>query len=510
MPLLTKEYLKLSIKPEAARLLTEISRLLAAGNIRAYIVGGFVRDAALERDTDDIDIAVDADALVVARDIASSLSAKYVPLDPINLIGRVVIPGSQCHIDFSSLKGDIEQDLARRDFTINAMAYELDDHITYGITHSGIIDPFGGIQDLHHGLLKALNDDIFAADPARLLRAVRIAAELDLDIDAATITLISLNSRLVTSVAGERIREELMRLLALPGAGLRIFQLDKLGLLSALMPELNPAKGVDQPHAHVWDVFEHSLQTVGAVEFVLGEATWDYASEDIRSMIPWSERIERHFNRRISSVSSGCSLLKLAALLHDIAKPQTKTMDGDRARFLGHQEEGAEIAAGIMERLRFSNREIKLVELLIKNHLRPTQMSHSGLPTSRAIYRFFRDTGEAGIDVLYLSLADHLAARGPALDPDEFREHARMTAYVLEKHFEEAGPSSPPKLIDGSDIMTTLGLPPGPVIGELLENLREAQAAGEVENRAQALMFVERLFTERYNNERNQSTWSEK
>jgi poly(A) polymerase len=503
MPLLTKEHLKLSIKPEAARLLTEISRLLAAENIRAYLVGGFVRDSALERDTDDIDIAVDADALAVAREIASSLSAKFIPLDDINLIARVVIPGSQWHIDFSSFKGSIEQDLARRDFTVNAMAYTLDESITSGIETSNVIDPFGGIQDLHHRLLKALNGDIFAADPARLLRAVRIAAELDLDIDGATETLISLNSHLVTRVAGERIREELMRLLALPGAGSRVFQLDKLGLLTALIPELNPAKGVDQPHAHVWDVFEHSLQTVSAVEFVLYEAVWEYAPENIRSMIPWSERVERHFNRGVSSVSSGRSLLKLAALLHDIAKPQTKTMDEGRARFLGHQEKGAEIAAGIMERLRFSNREIELVELLIKNHLRPTQMSHSGLPSNRAIYRFFRDTGEAGIDVLYLSLADHLAARGPSLDPVEFQEHARMTAYVLEKHFEEAGPSSPPKLIDGGDIMATLGLPAGPVIGELLENLREAQAAGEVTDRTQALNFVERLFTERYNSNRN-------
>jgi poly(A) polymerase len=509
MPLLTKEYSKLSIKPEAARLLTEISRLLAARNIRAYIVGGFVRDTLLEQATADIDIAIDEDALIIAREIASSLSGKYIPLDDINLVGRVVIPGSEWHTDFTTFKGRIEEDLSRRDFTVNAMACPLNDGFTSGIDINNVIDPYHGRQDLEHRILRALNDDIFKADAARLMRALRISAELGFTIDEKTERLISQDSRLIAHVAGERIREELLRLLAFTGAGKRLFYMDKLGLLIALIPELAPAKGVDQPHAHVFDVFEHSLHTVSAIEFVLREGVWEYGGEDLHDMIPWSDKIERHFNRSINAGSTGRMLLKLAALLHDIAKPQTKTMDEGRARFLGHQEEGAAVAAAIMERLRFSNREIQLAELVIKYHLRPTQMSSSGLPTNRAIYRFFRDTGEAGIDVLFLSLADHLAARGPALDINEYREHARMTADVLEKHFEEAGPSTPPKIIDGRDVMEALGLPAGPVIGALLENLREAQAAGEVTNKAQALEFIERLFTLRYNNNHNQSTWSE-
>jgi poly(A) polymerase len=503
MSLLVKEYSKLSIKPEAARLLTEISRLLAARNIRAYIVGGFVRDTLLEQSTADIDIAVDEDALVIARDIASSLSGKDITLDDINLVGRVVIPGRQWHIDFTTLKGSIEEDLARRDFTINAMACPLDEDIVTGIDSDNIIDPYHGRRDLERRTLRALNDDIFKADAARLMRALRISAELGFTIDESTERLISQDCRLITRVPGERVREELLRLLAIAGAGKRLFHMDKLGLLTALIRELAPAKGVDQPHAHVYDVFEHSLHTVSAVEFVLREGDWEYSGQELRALVPWSENIERYFSRIISSGSTGRTLLKLAALLHDIAKPQTKSMDEGRARFLGHQEEGAAVAAAIMERLRFANREIQLVELVIKYHLRPTQMSSSGLPTNRAIYRFFRDTGEAGIDVLFLSLADHLAARGPALDINEYREHARMTSYVLEKHFEEAGPSAPLKMIDGRDVMEALGLPAGPVIGELLENLREAQAAGDVTDRAQALKFIECLYTERYNNNRN-------
>ena len=257
---------------------------------------------------------------------------------------------------------------------------------------------------------------------------------------------------------------------------------------------MNPTRGVDQPKVHVWDVFDHSIQTVAAVEFVLREGTLEYAGEEILTPVPWSAELSRHFDREISRGSTGRSLLKLAALLHDIAKPRTKTTDDDgRARFLGHQQEGAATAAAIMERLRFSNREIKLVELLVKYHMRPTQMSHEGIPTRRAIYRYFRDTGEAGIDLLFLCLADHLATRGPSLDLRQWQEHAQMTGYVLDRRFEEESLSKPPRLINGHDVMKIFELSPGPGVGELLEALREAQAAGEVTNRKQALDYIEHL-----------------
>jgi poly(A) polymerase len=504
MPLLTREYSKLSIRPEAARLLTQISRLLAAGNIRAYIVGGFVRDSLLERDTADVDIGTDTDALELARYIAASLKAKYVTLDDINQVGRVVLPQSKWYLDFTTLKGKtIEEDLAHRDFTINAMAYPLDENISSGMVMENIIDPYGGRTDLEHRTLKALNNDVFKADAARLLRALRIAAELHFNIDTETETLIADDALLIRNVSGERVRTELLRLLALPGAGKRLFLMDSLGLLTDLIPELAPARGVDQPHAHVWDVFEHSLQTVSALEFVLREADWEYAGDAVLSTIPWSDGLERHFNREISSGSTARTILKLAALLHDIAKPQTKFIEDGHARFFGHQEQGAAVAGTLLERLRFSNKEIQLIELLIKYHLRPTQMTNEGMPTNRAIYRFFRDLGEAGIDVLILSLADHLAARGAELDEADWRAHADITSYVLQKHFEETAVTAPAKIIDGKDIMDSLGLPAGPEIGKMLEAVREAQATGEINDKTQALNFIKHLYSEKYKNNHN-------
>ncbi len=484
---------KLAVNPDAFRLLNKINRLLAAEGTCTYLVGGFVRDWLIGRDNADIDIAVGADALETARKIAAVLGGKYIPLDAENGVGRVVIPGETYYLDFTTLRGGIEADLARRDFTVNAIAFPMDESFEVTVDTAGLIDPFYGREDLRHRILRAVSPGVFAADPVRLLRAVRIAAELGLIIEHFTETRIRQRSHLISTVAGERVREELLRLLALPGAGPRLAYLDGLGLLTTLIPEMEPSRGVSQPRLHVWDVFTHSIKMVSAVEFLLRESSWDYAGTDTLSMVPWSEELCRHFEQEISSGSTRKILLKLAALLHDIAKPGTKTTDADgRTRFLGHPQLGAETSAAIMSRLRFSRREIEYIELLIKYHLRPTQMSNEGAPTRRAVYRYFRDTAETGIDLLFLSLADHLAARGATLDRQQWQEHTHLTNDVMTRHFEEASSLKPPKLIDGHDLMKTFRLKPGPRIGELLEAVREARAVGEVTDKQEALLYLKR------------------
>jgi poly(A) polymerase len=202
--------------------------------------------------------------------------------------------------------------------------------------------------------------------------------------------------------------------------------------------------------------------------------------------------LKEHFEEEVSSGHKRKTLLKLAALLHDVAKPETKAIDEKgKMRFLGHAREGTAIVSDIMGRLRFSAREQEMVEKMVAHHLRPGQMVGEGLPTRRAIYRYFRDTGDAGIDTIFLNLADHLAARGPQLDVEEWRGHARQMAYVLEECFREEGVVLPPRLIDGHDLIDIIGLSPGPKIGGLLEAVREAQAAGEVGTREEALSYVQ-------------------
>jgi len=498
---LDKEDLKLFIESKALSLLATVSKFLTEQDIRSYLVGGFVRDVLLRRDTADIDIAVAADAVEIAPKVAEALGGKFVLLDKANRMGRVVVDkkapsGDRWELDFSTLQGSIEQDLARRDFTIDSIAIDLEELTRDDVT---LIDPFDGWADLQNGTIRAVSETAFQSDAARLLRAVRLAAELGFGLDSQTEVLIKRHCHLIADVAGERLREELLRLLAVPESQRFLPYLDDLGLVTAIFPELAEAKGVEQPKEHFWDVFGHSIETVVAADFMLRQGGWEYANDEVLAVVPWSAVLADHFELEVSSGSSRRSLLKLAALLHDIAKPQTKTIDeGGRIRFLGHDKEGAAMAVNILERLRFSGKEVRLVEIMVRHHLRPGQMGRNELPSRRAIYRYFRDTGEAGIDILFLNLADHLATRGPQLNLAQWQEHAQMVEYVLPQRFQEGTLVVPPKLIDGHDLINIFGMSPGPKIGQLLEAVREAQAAGELTTKQEALTYIrEYLTTER-------------
>ncbi len=478
-----------------ASLLTRTNELLSELGVQGYVVGGFVRDTLLGRTTLDIDIAVTADAPEIARRVADSLAGKYILLDEIFGVARVIVTGpsaggGQWQLDFSSCAGDIEQDLARRDFTINAMAIDMGELVA-DYRGARLIDPFNGCEDLDRGVVRSVRAEVFEEDAVRLLRAVRLAAELDFHIDRDTETQIRRYAHLITDIAGERVREELLRLLVVSGSGRFVKYLNELDLLTVVLPELAVAKGTEQPREHFWDVFDHSLETVAAVDFLLRQGDWEHADGELLAAVPWSAGLAEYFERRVSSSSTGEALLRLAALLHDVAKPQTRTVEPDgRMRFLGHAREGASLVATILERLRFSTKETRLVETMVKYHLRPMQMSQDGVPTSRAIYRYFRDTGEVGIDTLFLNLADHLATRGPHLDRAGWLEHTRIVDYLLKQHYEQQSQVRPVKLINGHDLMNIFGLSPGPLLGELLEAVREAQAAGEVTTREEALEYV--------------------
>jgi poly(A) polymerase len=488
--------LSVQIAPDVLAILTKLDYLLSERGIEAYVVGGLVRDLLSGRATADIDLAVAAEAVKTGRELAGLMGGKFVLLDESHDIARIALSAKsgqagkeQWYIDLSGLKGGIESDLDRRDFSIDAMAIKLKTLIGNPASFE-IIDRCGGQSDLKDRVIRALSEKVFESDPARILRAVRLAAELGFEILPETKAAILRDHLLVSEVAGERVREELLRILASHEAGRFMRLLDELMILTALIPELEPSRGFEQPAEHHWDVLEHSLKTVRSVDFLLRQGQWEYTSPGVLQEVPWSEDLALHFAEEVNSGSRRSSLLKLAALLHDISKPETKILAGERIRFFGHPEQGAEITAGILERLRFSHREIGLVEMMVRQHMRPTQMSHEGMPTRRAIYRFFRDTGSAGIDILFLSLADHLAARGPELDAGQWSWHTGQVKCILEGYFQQPKLIRPVKLLDGHDLINLYGLKPGPEIREILEAVRESQAAGEIFSREEALSYV--------------------
>jgi putative nucleotidyltransferase with HDIG domain len=302
--------------------------------------------------------------------------------------------------------------------------------------------------------------------------------------------MIRRNAALVTAAAAERQRDEVTLIMASgrAGAGLRL--MDELGLLSQVMPELDVTRGVDQPKEHHWDVFNHSIEAVAAMEMLLAEeepvgemSRW--LREELWSQLGWWPEARSHFSGERGTV------LKIACLLHDIGKPATKSFqEGGRMRFFGHAEAGRAIAVKVMRRLRFPARETAQVTAMIDAHMRPLQMAQQGAPTNRAIYRFFRDTGGTGANTLFLSLADHLAAVGPRVTREGWQRHVAIVSYILRKASDERDVIAPPRLIDGDELMAELGIPPGRELGRILEMIREGQAAGEVRSREDGLRLA--------------------
>src|SRR4030042_1503715 len=285
------------IDPDLPGLLSKVSSILTRHNCPAYVVGGFVRDWLLSRETADIDIAVDGDALDIAQKVAQAIGGKYVLLDEANRVARVVVADEQVwYLDFSSFLNGIQNDLARRDFTIDAMAVELPGLVSGS---PQLLDPFSGKGDLKKKLVRAVSQRVFEEDAARLLRGVRLAAELGFKIEPETESLIRKDCRLAKLVPGERLREELVRMLALSGSGEMVRYLDRLGLLTAIIPELEEMKGVEQPKEHYWNVFDHSVETIATAEFLLRESRWKYGRKDLLAVTTWSEELSRHFDEDV-------------------------------------------------------------------------------------------------------------------------------------------------------------------------------------------------------------------
>ena len=485
---------------DAPGLLTRLAGFFSArGADDVWLVGGAVRDVILGRDFQDIDLAVAGDAAPVGRAVADLLGGTPVPLEAWNIV-RVAAPdedagGRPFLIDISGYHGPFEDDLRSRDFTVDAMGMPLRLWDTDERFES-IVDPLGGRADLAQRVLRATGDDVFQADPGRMLRGVRLASQLGFRIHPDTARAIRRDAPRLHDVSAERVRDEFLAILAADGARVQLEILDRLDLLCRVIPELEAARDCQQPRAHhYWDVWGHLLHCVEYAEAV----TAGHRNNAIYTMAPWTAAEDARFQEIIGDGHTRRTALKLAALLHDIAKPQTRAPDKDgRIRFLGHSELGAEMAEQRLKLLRISRRATSLVSAMVLHHLRPSQLRHGWeMPSRRAIYRFHRDLGDAAVDTLYLAMADFLAARGPELSPERWGNYARMVATVL-----EAGPNPPDKeagsrgLVNGHDLMDALNISPGPQIGVLLARLSEAEAVGEIGSRDDALALAAQLQNE--------------
>ena len=467
-----------------------LAKFFDASPSEAFIVGGFVRDSFLNIPSRDIDIATTQNPEVIGPQIAKLIGGKSFVLNPEQHITRISYKDDTGHkwdIDLSHITNSITENLSQRDFTINGMAIPIAQYDEQNWSDI-VVDPQNGLADLFNNTLRCMNKHVFEQDGLRLLRGVRLAHKLNLRIEPVTANNMRASSKSIELVSAERLRDEFLYIMSSKATRSQLEILDRLDVLCRIIPELTHTKGVDQPNVHYWDVWGHSIHAVETAEL----ATSGHHNSAIYSLVPWTEEIESHFDEVVSDGHNRKTILKLTALLHDIAKPQTKTTDEfGKTRFLGHSEQGAEIATQRLLSLRMSANGARMINKMIEQHLRPTNMSHGNeFPSPRAIYRYYRDLKDVAIDTLYLAIADYLAAKGPEVMPDDWSRHARMVSHILQTGSEQKTPNKPNRLITGKDLIREFQLIPGPQIGNLLDKIYESQATGEIKTPEDALSLA--------------------
>jgi len=496
--------------------LTKISGLAAGENKVIYLTGGFLRDLYLGNPGHDLDFVVSGDALSFARKIAEILAATYIPLDKINSVARVVLEHGKAkwQIDFAALKGwSLEEDLSHRDFTINAMALELSEYLTYLRAergnpdrknfarrhwHQTIIDPYGGLADIANKLIRTVSDYVFESDPVRILRGLRLAGKLNFFIRPETIKMMERDRWLLHEVAGERIWEELLGILAVPESYPWLAMMDAIGVLFEILPVTEKMKITRQNNYHVDTVWIHTLKTYKFLEDMCLDLNTDGILTTNRGK-ELREKILNHLDSKLPAGHRRIQLIKLAALLHDAGKVDTaKTLADGRITFPKHYGAGIVYVDEFARRLKISRSEASYLKKLVENHMYPLYLfiNQPVCPVSR--HRFFKKLGPDSTDVLLLSLADVTATyTSSGNEPDLALYRTFIGEFLNKYYFEPETYVNPPVLVKGTELMETLGLPPSKKLGELLKKISEAQVRGEVTNRKEALSYARLLLKEK-------------
>jgi putative nucleotidyltransferase with HDIG domain len=451
--------------------------LLAEIEVPAWLVGGALRDRLLDRTTSDYDVVVDGSP----RDLARQL-ARRAPGHPFSLsegfgAWRVVARDRRWHVDLLPLVGgSIEADLAQRDLTINALAQEL--------RGGELIDPFGGLRDLRERVLRMVAPQAFTHDPLRSLRLVRLACELGFSIDRATAAAAAANAPALDQVAPERVFAELKRILISERALRGVKLIDELGIAPVVLPEFSALRGVEQSRYHHLDVYEHTLAVLGQV-IELGQNPERYLG-------PHAERVDEFMSGVLANELTRWQALRLGALLHDIAKPQTRRVTHEgRVTFMGHDAAGSETASAVLLRLRASERLAEHIAALTRHHLRLGFLVHEMPLSRRAIYRYMRECAPVQVDVTVLSVADRVATRG-ARSEEAIRKHLQLAGQLLGEALAWiADPPRPP--LRGDELARALGMAPGPELGRILAELEEASFAHEIGSEQEALVRAREL-----------------
>ncbi len=438
-----------------------------------YLVGGSIRDFFTKKcEFCDRDISIKG-AENFARKLANKFGATFIELDNENKIYRIVLKDKNNFLDISEMQGNsIEDDLKRRDFTINAIAYDL--------SNEKFIDVTGGLNDLKNKVLRHIDDKNFEEDPLRVLRAFRFYSMTGFEMTEELVKALKKYMPLALVPAKERINYEIMKLFGGDYASSALLKMDELGLLEKIIPQVKEMKNVPPNTHHHLDLFHHVIETVRQIEII-------YAG------------LSGFEKEHMDAVDFGgfprINHLKLAGFLHDIGKYSTWTIEeSGRHRFIKHDDVGSKMVVPLLRDLKFSKKQIEYVSCMIKNHIYPSNVIVAPILNEKVMMRYVRKMGENVVDNIILAKADRLSARGVDITEEVINSNINGLNKLLEFYLSKKDSLTPlPKLLDGREIMTLLNIKPSPKLGEIISALNEAQLNGDVTTPEDAKNFVMNL-----------------
>jgi tRNA nucleotidyltransferase/poly(A) polymerase len=443
-----------------------------------YIVGGSIRDLLCGRTPIDYDLALTDTPEIFARLLAARISGHVVEFGRHGHTIRRVVTGNY-HFDIMPLNGvSIEDDLRRRDFTINAMALE--------VSSGNLLDPTGGRQDLAAKKIRMVSRDVFRNDPVRLVRAYRMAATFDFTIDSDTQAAIFQDADLIGKSAGERIREELFKIFKSAGSHAQLERMAHSGLLFSVFPELAQLKNCHPGNESQHDLFEQTL------------AAYDHLEKLLYSR---DQKLPEPANRHVKNIGTARAiLLKWAVLLQSIGQPSARTeADADIHHCDAHAARSATMAGAICRRLRFSRRQSDTIEFLVRRQIEPFlcfKARQKKVPVDRALIRLFMECGDRTPDILLHALAGIMGRK--AREDPSIKRFYEFVSQGIDCYYSTLRPrtSTPPPL-NGNDLVKNFGLKPSPKFKQILNAIEEEHLASQNLTREQALDLVEKLLNDR-------------
>jgi len=425
----------------------------------------------------DFDFAVSAGAIPFGRKLAVKMKAGFVVLDKEHGACRIVkkFDSKVYTFDFTDFRGqDINEDLLRRDFTINAIALDLAEVFKNADLLSLLVDPCVGLKDIKSGLIRVPHKDSFPDDPLRILRAFSFSAIFGFKIDKPTLAMAKKYRLKLEDVSFERVRDELFKLFEAQNSHKFLHQLDQLKILEVIFPEIKKMRGIGKGAYHHLDVWDHTLEAVKQLEGVY---------EDLSR----NPDVQPYLDEVISADRRRRALLKLGAFLHDIGKPKSMRRLKGKLIFHGHERIGLGMTRLIARRLKLSNDESKALEKIVLWHLRPGYLGDTASPTERAKFRYFRDAGSEAISILLLSLADQRSTLGPLTTKKSRVQHEKVCNALIKEYYRKQKVKKAPRLLNGNDVMKAFNLKPSKLIGEILAEVEEQQAIGKIKTKIEAL-----------------------